>query len=160
MSAPDGALAAVVRELEAHASELGWDQPERIYALAATAQLVAQEPELASALGLSAEDEGLTPIEQEALGDGQSLEDVLARIAWPDEVAGVAVVAERLVLPPGADDDPQDAGRPDGAGPARRRRSHSSRARLLWFQRGVQLLQQTRDQVRPGQNEVVRVMRP
>ncbi len=99
------ALEAVVRELEAHASELGWDQPERIYALAATAQLVAQEPELATALGLSAEDDGLTPIEQEAIAEGQSLEDVLARIAWPEEVAGVAVVAERLVLPPGADDE-------------------------------------------------------
>jgi len=97
-------LLAVVRELEAHASELGWDQPERLFALAPTAELVQQEPELASALGLSPEDGGYTPIEQDAIGTGQSLEDVLAGIEWPAEVAGVAAVAERLVLPPGADD--------------------------------------------------------
>ncbi|MFL6023917.1 MAG: PPA1309 family protein [Marmoricola sp.] len=97
------ALDAVVRELELHASELGWDQPERIYALATTAQLVAQEPGLAEALGLEADEDGLTPIEQEPLPPGASLEDVLAGIEWPPEVAGVAAVAERLVLPPGAD---------------------------------------------------------
>jgi hypothetical protein len=97
-------LVAVVRELEAHASELGWDQPERIYALVTTAQLAAEEPGLAEALGLDAADDGLTPIEQEPLAPGQSLEDVLAGIEWPAEVAGVAAVAERLVLPPGADD--------------------------------------------------------
>jgi len=99
------ALVAVVRELEAHASELGWDQPERLYALASTAQLVAEEPGLAEALGLDAADDGLTPIEQEPLAPGQRLEDVLAGIEWPEEVAGVAAVAERLVLPPGADAD-------------------------------------------------------
>ncbi len=99
------ALLAVVRELEAHASGLGWDQPERLYALARTAQLAEQEPELAAALGLDGDvgAESLTPIEQEAIAAGQSLEDVLAGIEWPTEVAGVAAVAERLVLPPGAD---------------------------------------------------------
>lgn len=103
------ALLAVVRELEAHASELGWDQPERLYALASTAELIAQEPGLAEALGLDRDEDGLTPVEQEPLGTGQSLEDVLAGIEWPAEVAGVAAVAERLVLPPGADDElPRD----------------------------------------------------
>lgn len=105
------ALEAVVRELELHASELGWDQPERLYALVSTAALVAQEPGLAEALGLDADDDGLTPVEQEPLSAGQRLEDVLAGIEWPAEVAGVAAVAERLVLPPGADDDlPTDPG--------------------------------------------------
>ena len=105
-----GPLFDVVRELESHASELGWDQPERLYALADTAQLARQEPELAAALGLAeADDVTYTPIEQDAIGAGQSLEDVLAGIEWPDEVAGVAAVAERLVLPPGADDSlPED----------------------------------------------------
>jgi hypothetical protein len=103
------ALTAVVRELETHASELGWDQPARIYALVPTAQLVAQEPGLAEALGLEADDDGLTPVEQEPLAEGQDLEDVLAGIEWPDDVSGVAAVAERLVLPPGADGElPQD----------------------------------------------------
>lgn len=107
-------LLEVVRELEAHASELGWDQPERLYALAETAQLARDEPELAAALGLAETDEtSFTPIEQDAIGEGQSLEDVLAGIEWPAEVAGVAAVAERLVLPPGADgalpEDPAEA---------------------------------------------------
>jgi hypothetical protein len=106
-----GPLYDVVRELEAHASASGWDQPEQLFAIALTAELVEREPELAAALGLDAGHgaEDLTPIEQEALAPGQSLEDVLASIAWPEEVAGVAAIAERLVLPPGADADiPED----------------------------------------------------
>ncbi|MCW2755880.1 MAG: hypothetical protein JWQ32_3291 [Marmoricola sp.] len=109
-----GPLYDVVRELEAHASEGGWDQAERIFALADTAELVRREPGLAASLGL---DSGavtpLTPIEQEPLAAGQSLEDVLAQITWPTEVTGVAVIAERLVLPPDVDGeipaDPQSA---------------------------------------------------
>lgn len=101
-----GPLYDVVRELEAHASGTGWDQNDRLFALAGTTDLVTREPDLAAALGLTAEvgDDSFTPIEQE-LPSGQSLEDVLARIAWPEEVAGVAVIAERFVLPPDAEHD-------------------------------------------------------
>jgi hypothetical protein len=109
-----GPLYDVVRELEAHASESGWDQPERLFALAGTADLVRREPQLAEALGIEAGGDApaYTPIEQDGTAPGQSLEDVLARIAWPAEVAGVAVIAERLVLPPGADEEmPQDPAR-------------------------------------------------
>lgn len=103
-------LEAVVRELEAHAAEAGWDRPERLFALVETADLVRREPQLAEALGLEGEPAGLTPVEQEPLPPGASLEDVLAEIAWPAEVAGCAAVAERLVLPPGADEQiPEDA---------------------------------------------------
>jgi hypothetical protein len=108
-------LWAVVRELEAHAAGEGWDRPERLFALVETADLVSREPQLADALGLPAEQEpsGLTPIEQEPLPPGSSLEDVLAQIVWPTEVAGCAAVAERLVLPPEVDeqipDDPAAA---------------------------------------------------
>lgn len=100
-----GPLYDVVRELEAHASAAGWDQPEQLFALAFTADLVRQEPGLAAALGLdpSVDPADLTPIEQEGLAPGQSLEDVLASISWPAEVAGVAAVAERLVLPTDVD---------------------------------------------------------
>lgn len=101
----------VVRELEAHASGSGWDQPEQLFALAPTAELVLAEPELAAALGLdgSVDPGDLTPIEQE-LTPGLVLEEVLATISWPDEVAGVAAIAERLVLPPDADGQvPEDA---------------------------------------------------
>jgi PDZ domain-containing protein len=106
-----GPLYDVVRELEAHASASGWDQPEKLFALAETADLVQREPDLAAALGLDASVPAgdLTPIEQEPPTAGASLEDVLAAILWPEEVAGVAAIAERLVLPPEADSQiPQD----------------------------------------------------
>lgn len=105
-----GSLAAVVREIEAHASAAGWDAPEQLFALVSTSDLVRAEPRLAEALGLDpATADGFTPVEQESLPPGQALEDVLAGIAWPPAVAGAAAVAERLVLPPGADADvPED----------------------------------------------------
>lgn len=106
-------LQLVVRELEAHAADEGWDRPERLFALVETADLVRQEPGLAEALGLEGEPTGLTPIEQEPLPEGTSLEEVLAQIVWPGEVAGCAAIAERIVLPPEADeqmpDDPAEA---------------------------------------------------
>jgi hypothetical protein len=109
-------LQAVVRELEAHAADEGWDRPERLFALVETADLISREPQLAEALGLAdagAEVRGLTPVEQEPLSAGTTLEDVLAEIVWPGEVAGCAAIAERLVLPPEADDqipdDPAEA---------------------------------------------------
>ncbi|MFL6060727.1 MAG: PPA1309 family protein [Marmoricola sp.] len=105
-----GPLYAVLRELEAHASETGWDQPERLFAIAETADLVRREPQLAALLGLEggADAPAYTPIEQDQMSPGQSLEDVLAQITWPPEVVGVAAVAERLVLPPGVEDIPED----------------------------------------------------
>ena len=125
VTAPE--LQAVVRELEAHAAQGGWDRPERLFALVDTASLVRREPQLAAALGLADDDaedvRGLTPVEQEPLPPGTSLEDVLAEIVWPDEVAGCAAIAERLVLPPEADaqipDDPAEAQAYAAAHPAR-----------------------------------------
>lgn len=98
------ALADVVRELELHAAQAGWDQPAQLFALVETQELVSREPALAEALGLDESAGGLTPVEQDALPPGQELEDVLQQIEWPAEVAGCAAVVERLVLPPGADD--------------------------------------------------------
>lgn len=106
-----GPLYDLVRELEAHASESGWDQPERLFAIARTRELVSREPDLAAALGLPAEvpEDDLTPIEQDGLPNGQRMEDVLDSIIWPAEVAGTAVIVERLVLPPEVDADiPED----------------------------------------------------
>ena len=48
----DPALAEAVLEIEAHIAESGWDQPARLYALVATADLVRAEPDLARAMGL------------------------------------------------------------------------------------------------------------
>ncbi|WP_246861944.1 PPA1309 family protein [Nocardioides sp. SYSU D00065] len=107
----DPALAAAVLEIEAHVAQEGWDQPARLYALVDTAELVAQEPALAAAMAIDGpgDDGSFTPIEQEGLPPGQALEEALPSIVWPDAVAGCAAVIERLVLPPGADDDlPED----------------------------------------------------
>jgi hypothetical protein len=101
----DPALAAAVLEIEQHIADGGWDQPARLYALVATAQLVEREPALAAAMGLdSAAAEGsLTPVEQDQLAPDVPLEQVLESISWPAGVSGCAAVVERLVLPPDAD---------------------------------------------------------
>lgn len=107
----DPALAAAVLEIEEHVAGEGWDRPARLYALVDTADLVAAEPALASLMGLdeSSAAGSLTPVEQDQLGTGERLEDVLPTIVWPPGVAGCAAVAERLVLPPGADAEiPED----------------------------------------------------
>lgn len=107
-------LTVAVTEIERHAAQQGWDQPARLYALAPTDELVRREPGLAEQLGLdeaSALSGALTPIEQE-LPD-RSLEELLATITWPETVTGCALVVERIVLPPDAEqsmpDDPDDA---------------------------------------------------
>ena len=105
----DAALATAVLEIESHASETGWDQPARLYALVDTAQLLEREPGLAASMGIDAQTGPLTAVEQDGLAPDRSLEDVLATITWPDGVAGCAAVVERLVLPPAADAEiPED----------------------------------------------------
>ena len=101
----DPALASAVLEIEAHVGREGWDQPARLYALVDTATLVAQEPALASMMGIDGPgDEGsFTPIEQDGLPPGQALEEALESIVWPPSVNGCAAVVERLVLPPDVD---------------------------------------------------------
>lgn len=103
-------LRGAVEEIEAHVAGDGWDQPSRLYALARTRDLVVREPRLAEALGLPADpdqidDDALTPVEQEHVPVDRSLEEVLEAITWPAEVFGCAAVVERVVLPPGADED-------------------------------------------------------
>ncbi len=106
----DPALAAAVLEIEAHVAQAGWDQPARLYALVDTARLVAQEPALAAAMSIDGpgDDGSFTSIEQDGLPPGQALEAALHSIVWPGSVSGCAAVIERLVLPPGTDDDIPD----------------------------------------------------
>ena len=96
----DPALAAAVLEIEAHVAASGWDRNSRLYALVDTARIVASEPEVAAAMGLDAASAAgsLTAVEQDELPEEQ-FERALARILWPDDVAGCAAVVERLVLP-------------------------------------------------------------
>lgn len=100
------ALAVVVTEVESHASRSGWDQPAQIFAIVETADLLEREPHLAEILGIDADAQTLTPVEQESTSD--SLEDLLARILWPSEVVGCAVVLEALTVPPEAGEVPDD----------------------------------------------------
>lgn len=102
-------LVELVREIEKHVSDLGWDQNPRIFALARTSELVELEPALAEALGEAAQDPtSLTPIEQDHLDHGRPLDEVLATTAWPDEVHGAALVLERVMLPPSAEENLPD----------------------------------------------------
>lgn len=102
----DTALLNVVREIDRHEASGGWDRGPRLYALVDTALLLGQEPALGTALGIDpATAAVLTPVEQESLPDDAVLDDALATIGWPPEVAGCALVVERLVLPPGAEQE-------------------------------------------------------
>jgi len=91
-------------ETERHVAAAGWDQPPRLFALVRTVGLLEREPHLRTELG-EGEQDALTAIEQEDLPEDSSLESILARLAWPEEVDGVALAVERLVVPPEAERD-------------------------------------------------------
>ncbi|UJP39650.1 PPA1309 family protein [Cellulomonas palmilytica] len=110
--APDAAtraLADAVREIEHHVAAAGWDAPVRVFALVRTQAALAAEPSLAEQLtpttlaAAQAEPWHLTSVEQEGLPDAPDLETLLAGLSWPETVDGVAVTAERVVLPPAAE---------------------------------------------------------
>ena len=99
-------LTLAALDTERHVARSGWDQPVRLFALVPTAELVAQEPQLAE--GLAAHDAvtgALSAVEQEELPESEGIEDLLARIAWPEQVAGCAIAVERIVVPPEAERD-------------------------------------------------------
>ena len=111
-------IVAALLELEQHVHQEGWDGPPRLFALGRLGELVTAEPELASALGLESDasrsdEQALIPIEQEWGSFDGPLDETLAQIMWPPQVAGAAVTMERVVLPPeveeevAAETDPQ-----------------------------------------------------
>lgn len=112
-------LAESVREIERHVSRGGWDGPVRVFALVATQAALAAQPALASQLApevvaaAQADAHHLTSVEQEGLPQAESLEELLGVLSWPETVDGAAVVVERVVLPPAAEDavpeDPDEA---------------------------------------------------
>jgi hypothetical protein len=102
---PGDPLTAVVLDVERHAAATGWDQPARIYGVVSTAELVDQEPQLADELGLTASVSTLTPLDQGELPWHGTLEESLARLAWPEAVLGAVLVTERVVA--GEDGSPQ-----------------------------------------------------
>lgn len=96
-------LSAVVREVEQHVAAAGWDQPIRLFALVPTADVLAADPSISLSGDLA-----LTSVEQELDNVVTSVEDLLATIAWPDDVVGAIVVLERIILPPEAQVDLPD----------------------------------------------------
>lgn len=139
----DTALQRAVREVEDHVASYGWDSPVRLFALVRTAEALQREPDLLDRLPVedaeaaAADTDHLLLVEQDELdelseapagvgggsdgggpdgigsGDADALERMLARLAWPEEVQGVAMTVERLVVPPQveaqAPTDPQEA---------------------------------------------------
>ncbi|MGZ4523717.1 MAG: PPA1309 family protein [Mycobacteriaceae bacterium] len=104
------ALSACVREVVDFVDAAGWNQPPQMFALVATAELAEHEPELAHGLSDAPE---LTPIAQEPLAGGTEggspeLDEALARMSWPEAVAGCALVQEILILPPDAEAELND----------------------------------------------------
>ncbi len=106
-AATPSALLEAIAEVDRYLSQRGWDQPTRLYALVRTADLVASEPALAHTLGLPPEPglDALTAVEQDSLPAGTPLDEWLASIGWPAEVAGCALAQEVLTLPPSVEAD-------------------------------------------------------
>ena len=107
-------LAIAALDTERHVAAAGWDQPPRLFALVSTAELLEREPHLRAEMGPADLAAGaLTAIEQEGLPATSSIETLVGRIAWPDEVDGCAFAIERMVVPPDAERDlparPEDA---------------------------------------------------
>jgi hypothetical protein len=97
-------LTRAALEIDEYASGIGWDQPAKLFALVDSAQLRRTDPKVARQLGLDDAPAGeLTPVLQDELPAGMALDEFLGTIAWPDMVAGCALVVERLMLPPGAE---------------------------------------------------------
>ena len=102
----DHELEAAVREVERHSAAGGWDRPPALYALARTADLVRDEPELAGRLGLDGDTAAaLTPVAQEGLRVDAPIPDLLASIDWPEAVLGAVLVLETVALPDRAEDE-------------------------------------------------------
>lgn len=105
------ALTDAVLDIERHVSSLGWDSPVLVFSLVRTAAALAVNPAVAAELPEGAEEsatldpEHLLSIEQDGLPPADTLEELLAQLAWPAEVDGAAIVVERIVVPPEAETD-------------------------------------------------------
>ena len=108
-------LAECAVDTERHVASAGWDQPPRLFAIARNGDLLQREPSLADQLG-AADPDAYSTIEQENLPRTSNIESLLRQLAWPDEVDGVALAIERIVVPPDAERDlPTDPDRASDA---------------------------------------------
>lgn len=112
-------LAEAVTEIERHVATAGWDGPTRVFALVKTRRAIDMDPSMTAVLSPDVlarakfDEHHLTSIEQEDLPSATSLEELLARLAWPEAVDGAAVVTEHITVPPEAEEnlpsDPDEA---------------------------------------------------
>jgi hypothetical protein len=114
LPAPQRSLALAVHEVETHAADAGWDGPPRLFALVSTARALAEDPSLAQRLpadvveAATTDPHHLLSVEQEGFAVDGDLEEALGRVAWPSSVDGTALVVERVVLPPSAEEGVPD----------------------------------------------------
>lgn len=115
-AAEQRALRTAVTDIEGHVATLGWDRPVGVYSLVRTAAAVRENPGITSELPPGATEAAagdpahLLSVEQDSLPQADTLEDLLAQLAWPSQVDGAAISIERVVVPPEAEVDmPADA---------------------------------------------------
>lgn len=103
------ALRDATLDIERHVARGGWDGPIRLFALVRAHEALQKNPELADELpadvsaGSITDPKLLFSVEQEDLPEVETLEELLSRVVWPDEVDGAALSVERIVLPPSAE---------------------------------------------------------
>lgn len=109
------ALKDAVTDIEKFVATDGWDAPIRIFAIVKAVPALEKAPELAEELPADVAVNAITDpntlfsVEQEGLPQASTLEELLAQLAWPGEVDGAAIVAERIIVPPSAEMDlPKD----------------------------------------------------
>ncbi|GAA4346696.1 PPA1309 family protein [Angustibacter luteus] len=111
MGAVSDSLTRALLETERHVAEAGWDQPPRLFALVRTTDLLEREPALRTQLdpgtltAAAADPDHLIAIEQDGVPATSHLESILGQLAWGPDVDGVAITAERVVVPPEAERD-------------------------------------------------------
>lgn len=105
-------LEQAVRDTELHVATDGWDQPTRLFVLAPTTTVLADNPHLAATTDTPLEDlpnGHLTAIEQDQLPPHSNLEGLLGGIEFGPAVHGVVIATERIMVPPEAQTDlPKD----------------------------------------------------
>lgn len=109
------AIEHAVREIDSYVARGGWDGPVRLFALINSSSALAANPELVDQLpadvdlASAAQPDALFSVEQEELPPHESIEDLLAHIAWPEAVSGAAISLERITMPPEAEEEiPED----------------------------------------------------
>lgn len=119
MNNAQAALRDAVLDIDRFVAKDGWDGPVRVFALVKALPALQANPDLAEELPEDVAASAVTnpdvifSVEQEGLPQATTLEELLAQLAWPSEVDGAAIVAERIIVPPSAEkdlpDDPEQA---------------------------------------------------